>query len=498
LKRSNGSAWGIDAVDAPLIWSLSACAAALPLSAWLLRRSTGVGEPAIELRALHGPAGPAQVALLPGRALTIGRDHSCDLIIADPAVSRRHVAVTLNSANVRVNDAGSSAGVWIDGRRVYDEALAPGDQFQIGDSVFSIVQVGEPSPAPRAHLEREPEGERTLSAYELLDMTHAGNTFLTRRARARDANAREALVAVKFLSGDAPARGERAELRARFGRYVRNAMRIAHPACAPVVGGDAAAETPYVIEAFCSGGSLRSRAASLSAAERLRALSDVCAPLVWLHARGMAHGCLTPGDILFGADNRARLTNIGLASALGASADLQRRAVNDGFLAPECAALPGAGAQARADVYALGMIGRLFCPDATPPLAALLDAMRQADPAKRPDMRTVSAVLTQQLGEPVRAQTHTPGRPIRLQVLATGHVVPVISTPFALGRAVLNPADRTMSRAHAQLVFRDDCWFVETHDGCAILIDDAAVRTPRPLSLGDVLRLGDTRIRVLA
>lgn len=429
--------------------------------------------------------------------LTVGRDRSSALVLNDPTVSRRHAAIVLDRAHARLSDTGSSAGVWMDGRRIYNEMLAIGDQFQIGESVLCIARAGELAPAPRRHREPAQEPALTLSSLELLDVTHAGGTFLTRRGRVRDSVLGDPLVAIKFLSGDAPTCGERAELRARFGRYLAHAGHIAHPGCVAVLGGDAVVETPYVIETFCPGASLRTRAARLSPTERLHVLHDVCAALQWLHARGLTHGCLTPGDILFGADNRARLANIGLAIALGASADLHRRAARAGFVAPECVAAVDASAHPAADLFALGAIGRMFCADAAAPLGALFAAMCAPEAARRPDAQTVLAALTQQLGTTADAAHQTPGWPIRLQVLSTGQVVPVTRTPFALGRARLNPADRAMSRAHAQLVFRDDSWYLESLDACTVLIDDAPAQCPRPLSIGDVLRLGDTRIRIL-
>lgn len=455
---------------------------------------------ALELQALCGDATPAVVGI-GTHGVSIGRDDRSDVVIASPDVSRRHAVLALTHDGVRLCDAGSAAGIWLDGRRVYDELIAPGEQFQVGSCVFCVTRAGELLPAPRQHVAPAVARSSTLLDYELLDLTHTGGTFVTRRARRRAncaAHGVDALVAVKFLGHDAPARGERAGLRARFGRYLQHAVRIEHAGCVTVLGGDAVAETPYVVEVFHPGGSLRTRAASLSTLERLRALLEVCEALSWLHARGLAHGCITPGDILFGADNRARLANAGLMAALGWDAMLRQRAVRDGLAGPELTGIAGGEAiQPSADIYALGAIGRIFCVEAGREVARLLDAMAASDPARRPSAAAVAAALGHIIGPTGPAASTVPGRPIRLHVLSTGRIIPVTATPFALGRAQLNPSDRALSREHAALRFSDDAWVIDATRGRDVWIDGAVVDGMRALAIGDVMRLGDTRVRIL-
>jgi serine/threonine protein kinase len=396
----------------------------------------------------------------------------------------------------------------MDGRRLYDEALVPGDQFQIGTCIFAVARLGQPSPAARAHADSPaPDGVAvvalTLHDLELLEQLHAGATFLVHRARLRTTQTQRPAqgCAIKFLSSDAPARGERAHLRARFARHVHRAQQLRHPGIVRVLGGDASAESPYVIEALMPGASLRARAPRLSSTELLHALCDVANALVWLHARGLAHGCLTPGNVLFGADSRVQIANVGLASALGEQAEIIARARRDGFCAPEARAQLDASAAAAADVYALGALTRTTCPDVFAQ-CAVLTALCATDPAKRPAAPVVAAALAQLAGgsAAARADGARPGRAIRLQVLSTGQIVPVSSTPFALGRVQLNPADRTLSRLHATLRYDDDAWSVSEAPGAptGVLMDGIRIAAARTVSIGDVLQLGNTRIRILA
>lgn len=81
--------------------------------------------------------GPQSFSLDPRwpRAM-LGRDPSCNLVGADPSVSRRHAEVFLDaSGQPWIRDYGSSNGTWIDGRPLgagQTVALSPGQQVFVG------------------------------------------------------------------------------------------------------------------------------------------------------------------------------------------------------------------------------------------------------------------------------------------------------------------------------------------------------------------------------
>ncbi len=75
-----------------------------------------------------------------GAAFVLGREPTCDLVVDDATVSRRHAALRLDGAGWAIADLGSKNGTWINGWRVRDEArLAPGEAVQLGatDWVFA-------------------------------------------------------------------------------------------------------------------------------------------------------------------------------------------------------------------------------------------------------------------------------------------------------------------------------------------------------------------------
>jgi ABC transport system ATP-binding/permease protein len=85
---------------------------------------------------LAGPQEPvveAEAVQLGAERLTIGRDASNDLVLADPNVSRFHAEVArLDDGRVAIRDLGSRNGTRVDGEIVRSAVLAAGSQVGIG------------------------------------------------------------------------------------------------------------------------------------------------------------------------------------------------------------------------------------------------------------------------------------------------------------------------------------------------------------------------------
>ncbi|MGE5244849.1 MAG: NHLP bacteriocin export ABC transporter permease/ATPase subunit [Betaproteobacteria bacterium] len=72
--------------------------------------------------------------------VVIGRDPTCDVVLDDASVSRRHARVELAEDGLRIVDLGSGNGVWIDAQRVTDVVLRPGQQCRIGATTLECFE----------------------------------------------------------------------------------------------------------------------------------------------------------------------------------------------------------------------------------------------------------------------------------------------------------------------------------------------------------------------
>ena len=82
------------------------------------------------------PAGLLEGAV--GGRLTLGRSSECQLVFADDTVSRRHAELRLVEGRWMLRDLGSSNGTWVNGRRVMEAEVAPGDDVQLGAVAIRI------------------------------------------------------------------------------------------------------------------------------------------------------------------------------------------------------------------------------------------------------------------------------------------------------------------------------------------------------------------------
>ena len=71
-------------------------------------------------------------------SVRIGRSSSCDLVLTDDAVSRRHAEIALRGGVCVIRDLGSSNGTWVNGRAVRRARLRSGDELQLGETVICV------------------------------------------------------------------------------------------------------------------------------------------------------------------------------------------------------------------------------------------------------------------------------------------------------------------------------------------------------------------------
>ena len=82
---------------------------------------------------------------LKSATVTVGRDDECTVRVPEASISRKHCELAIEGERARVKDLGSSNGTYVNGDRVKEVFLGPGDILTIGRVNFRVQIDGEPA-----------------------------------------------------------------------------------------------------------------------------------------------------------------------------------------------------------------------------------------------------------------------------------------------------------------------------------------------------------------
>lgn len=192
-------------------------------------------------------------------------------------------------------------------------------------------------------------------------------------------------VAVKFLRGAAA----NADALDRFRREANAAARLQHPNVVTLYEfRDDPLAGPFLTLEYVAGGTLADRmlggpAAPVEACRLVRTLAEAVG---FANSRGVVHRDLKPANVLLAEDDTPKVADFGIARLQDADAAPGEVAGTPRYMAPEQAR--GEAVDARADVYALGVILFELVTGQTPflgetPAEVLLAAERTEPPRAR-------------------------------------------------------------------------------------------------------------------
>jgi len=109
------------------------------------------------IMALSGPLKGKKIAI--HGSMVFGRSSSCDIVVDDAHMSRRHAEINLKNGVLRIVDLQSSNGTCVNGDKVGEQLLKPGDKISFDHLTFLVTG---PAGAAAAAVEDEEEDEATV------------------------------------------------------------------------------------------------------------------------------------------------------------------------------------------------------------------------------------------------------------------------------------------------------------------------------------------------
>jgi DNA-binding NtrC family response regulator len=97
---------------------------------------------ASQLRVVDGPDRGLEIDL-PPIGVVIGTERSCDVVLTDSFVSRRHCSISPTAAGFSITDLGSKNGTVIDGVAVQKVVAPPGVALRIGKTLVQLMPADE-------------------------------------------------------------------------------------------------------------------------------------------------------------------------------------------------------------------------------------------------------------------------------------------------------------------------------------------------------------------
>ncbi len=300
-----------------------------------------------------------------GAVLMVGRERGSDIVLADSLVSRKHLRIESRQDGFYLHDMESLNGVFVNGKRIRDARINPGDRIQAGECLLSFLEDDE----------RRMSGGfigREIAGHRIVERIGGGGMGTVYKAIQLSL---DRPVAMKVLAQELACDLEFVD---RFITEARSAGSLSHRNIVQVFDTGRCGELCYYTMEYMPFGSLGDQIAGgqkLPAANALPMMVDVANGLIYAEKKGIVHRDIKPDNLMIGFDGIVKIGDLGIAKALH---DHPKVAQADGvygsahFMAPEQAL--GSDIDCRVDIYSTGATFYRVLTGRT-----LFDAVSQAD-----------------------------------------------------------------------------------------------------------------------
>jgi hypothetical protein len=91
---------------------------------------------------VKGPSGVEKAYPMRTLVVSIGRSDQCDIAVKDGSMSGKHAEVSKVNGEIKVKDAGSANGIYVNGEKVEEAELFDGDILRLGQTSIRVDIVG--------------------------------------------------------------------------------------------------------------------------------------------------------------------------------------------------------------------------------------------------------------------------------------------------------------------------------------------------------------------
>jgi len=286
--------------------------------------------------------------LKPETPCVAGRDPATvQIVLSDPASSRRHFQVAAKGDKWFVSDLGSKNSTYLNSEKVTKETeLANGDNIQVGETVLSFIDESKSDTSAAQGL-----NGKEIGGYKILDRLGRGGMGTVFKAKQISLNR---VIALKVLASKFAKDPKFVE---KFQSEARAAGQLNHPNVVQVFDVGQLGGLHFFSMELMEGGCVQDLLSAapegrLSWQDAMPLILDASRGLVFAEKRGIIHRDIKPDNLMLTSEQRVKIGDLGLAKKAEEGSGDKQIFGTPHFIAPEQA--QGKEITHSADLYALG------------------------------------------------------------------------------------------------------------------------------------------------